>query len=98
MNNWNLNICDVIIVAVQQKVPTALNIFPYKEMSPLYLLYGEYTYITRAFVLNLVIVRTNDTIDDKQFRIILKRKPELVGYLPFKFQYLSEASFHTSIA
>ena len=36
----DLNVCDIIIVAVQQKVPTASNIIPYKEMSSLYLLYG----------------------------------------------------------
>ena len=35
-----LIVCDVIIVAVQQKVPMASNIIPYKEMSSLYLLYG----------------------------------------------------------
>ena len=31
----DLNVCDVIIVAVQQKVLTASNIIPYKQMSSL---------------------------------------------------------------
>ena len=37
---WDLNVCDAIIVTVQEKVPTHLVIFSYKGMSPLYLLYG----------------------------------------------------------
>ena len=32
---WFLNVCEVIIVAVQQKAPEASNIIPYKEMSSL---------------------------------------------------------------
>ena len=31
----DLNVCDVIIVAVQQKVLTASNIIPYKQMPSL---------------------------------------------------------------
>ena len=38
--NWDLNVCDTIIVTVRENVPTHPVIFSYKGMSPLYLLYG----------------------------------------------------------
>ena len=43
--NWDLNVCDVVIVTVLEKVPMQLAFFSYKGVSPLYLLYGYVTYV-----------------------------------------------------
>ena len=50
---WDLNVCDAIIVTVQEKVPTHLVIFSYKGMSPLYLLYVIASLLTTQDLSNI---------------------------------------------
>jgi len=69
IKNWDLNVCNVIIAAVQQKVPTAPNIFPYKEMSPLQLLYDIIT-VCPIFSSSYLLMRFNSQ-DMKSNRIVI---------------------------
>ena len=58
--NWDLNVCDAIIVRVREKVPMHLVIFSYEGMSPLCLLYGMMLHL--FFASHIVSINVGESI------------------------------------